>query len=758
MNSKTFLSNFLWRFWLVLVTILLIGGCAKIKKAPDARQISKDAELSISDIVEIADSEKAVVSIIGTGELRYTSFKMVSPPGIIFYFPDTKTLKTGEINPKTDVIKGIKTSLEGNKTKIEIILSHNASYDVIREGNTLKVAIDKTSESKDVVVVEEKKSSEIKEIKPDMIKSAWVNRVDFTREQAGKSLITVGTTIPVKYDIRTAAGNKVQLRLFKTQIPGYRQKTLETGRFDSAINKIDPMKAPDNDDDSIIEFDMKELVSYRIEQMGNILLINFDSPGSSTNASLKAPSLADNFSKSDSNTEQKSMASSTELNTTNVELTPISKTSELDRYDAPKQKYTGQKIALDFYETDIKNVFRILKDVSGKNFAIDNNVSGKVSLTFDKPVPWDQIFELVLKMNQLGKSEDGDVIRIATLETLKAEEKLKIDSLDAMKKAQEQEKALEPLVTEFISVSYSDAKKEVLPHIEKILTKERGSVGVDERTSQIIMIDTVAKVKEAKRIIEEIDKVTPQVIIEARIVEANTNFSKGLGVTWEAAGGIQGDDARAGSGPERGFHNLGGTYGYNMALNYPIADNANLGINFTRIAGTPFLLNAKLMAMESEGEGRIVSSPKIMTLDNKEAEIKQGVEMILNYVDGGGDPKSLTKNIDLKLKVKPKVTPDDRIMMTLDVSKNDIGPSYGNFPTFLTKEAKTELLINNGDTIVIGGILKTKQDNNKAGLPYLSKIPFIGWLFKSQTKSNEKEELLIFLTPKIVKLKQKSLS
>ncbi|MCK4619633.1 MAG: type IV pilus secretin PilQ, partial [Desulfobacterales bacterium] len=401
------------------------------------------------------------------------------------------------------------------------------------------------------------------------------------------------------------------------------------------------------------------------------------------------------------------------------------------------EKYTGEKIALDFYETDIKNVFRILKEVSGKNFAIDKDVTGKVTLTLDKPVPWDQILDLVLKMNQLDKVFEGDIIRIATAETLKKEAEFKRDKL-----------AIEPLVTEYISVNYSDAEKDIKPRIEDILTK-RGSASADQRTNTIIITDVAEKINKAKEIVKNLDKVTTQVIIEARIVEASTSFSREIGVQWNA---------------DTDTHAFGNRFRYtgDMAMNVTdsllTSSMGSIGFNFMKIAGTPFLLDATLMAMESQGDLKIISSPKILTLDNEKATISQGIKypyVVTNAETGIPDIKY--ENVELLLEVTPHATPDNRISMEIHIKKYDVGTLYEAGRSFDTKEADTKLLVDDGDTIVIGGIIKTTKNSTDTGFPLLSKIPIIGWFFKSTEKASKKEELLIFITPRIVKLEQRNL-
>ncbi len=408
-------------------------------------------------------------------------------------------------------------------------------------------------------------------------------------------------------------------------------------------------------------------------------------------------------------------------------------------------KYTGEKIALDFYDTDIKNVFRILREISGKNFAIDKNVTGKVTLTLDKPVPWDQVLDLVLKMNQLGVTMEGDIVRIATLNTLAQEEKLKQARAKATAAALNQQKALEPLVTEYIAINYSDAATEILPHIKPILTPNRGQVSVDTRNNQLIISDTAEKIEQARQIVDIIDKVTPQVIIEARIVEANTNFSRELGFDW---GEISLGDVLSGANTLTMFG-----FASNLPATIP---SAVVGGSFQKLKGTPFsIIDAKLIASETEGKTNIISSPKVVTLDNKKARIKQGLEVPYLERDSSGNATVRFKNVDLLLEVTPNITPDNRIVMKIFVTKNDVVDPTADQPALSTNEAETELLVDDGDTIVIGGIVKSTITYGEKGIPGLRKLGVLGWLFKSQTKSDSRNELLIFITPRIVKLEQR---
>jgi type IV pilus assembly protein PilQ len=260
--------------------------------------------------------------------------------------------------------------------------------------------------------------------------------------------------------------------------------------------------------------------------------------------------------------------------------------------------------------------------------------------------------------------------------------------------------------------------------------------------------DTAEVIENIKKIVARIDTVTPQVIIEAKIVEVSSNFSNAIGIDWTAD-----------VGPYASPTGLDGTLSGNVAMNFPAAEATGvLGINFSRFAGhaTPLVLNATLNAMETRGEGKIISSPKIATLDNKTATITQGVEFPYLERDSSGLATVKFKNIDLKLEVTPIVSPDDRILMKINIQKDDIASiTADGTPSLSTNEASTELLVNDGDTIVIGGILKSSVTSGDSGWPGLKNIPLLGWLFKTASKTSTNTELLIFITPTIVKLEQR---
>ena len=551
--------------------------------------------------------------------------------------------------------------------------------------------------------------------------STWVNRIDFLSEDAGKSTIIIGTTQRVEYDIKKVSPKKLWLTLFGADLPNYRKNPLVTTRFDSAVDRIIPVQTPEMKDRSIITIELRETVPYMVEQEENLVLIHFEA----SSIPPKPLELAQLPSWKQVMEETSKAAGSKAA----VKMgDPAASGGDV--------QFTGEKIALDFYETDIKNVFRIIKEISGKNFAIDHNVTGKVTLSFDKPVPWDRVLDLVLKMNKLGQVYEGEIIRIATQSTLDAEEAKK---LARMQKS--------PLETAYILVNYAQVEQEVFPLIKAIMS-DRGKLSVNVRTNQIIMTDVPDRIERAKEIVKQIDRITPQVMIEARIIEANKEFERNLGLAWNMSGGPI-------------FKKwLGGAYDWNFGVNGPLPGanpGTGLGFSFTKFLGSPFDLDIMLLAEEANKNVTLLSSPKVTTSNNKSALISQGLDYPYIERDESGLPTIVFKKIDLELNVTPQITNDNRIFIKVEIKKDSIisfadGPFNTKVPVLATNKAETELLVNDGDTIVIGGIIRRDTSKSERGLPWLMKIPFLGWLFKASSTETDEQELIVFITPTIVHL------
>ncbi len=740
---------------IVALTLFLVAGCVagKTEKASVHSPQAPSAESSLpgQDLpgqkriqsIGVKKQEKTVeVQIHGNQKLTYTSIKQPFPFAICVYLPETR-IEPGLIPEQINHgnFGGIQlTYADQTQTlaKLEILLHQDLPYEVREEGEMLRVIFpqDQTPEKgREPISVKEVESEGVQEASqpaplPQPGRAVVLTHIEFNTLPSGRSDIRLDTSHPVRYDITGKNDRLLNLMLYDTQIPGHHQRPLLTQYFNSAVERIDPLVSPEKPKDTLIRIHVREKVPFRVVQDKNTLTLAFE-------PSRVAPPPFDKAQK-----ELSFGPSETKIVSADFPNGP-GKDRESLVPDGTPPVYTGEKIKLDFFETDIKNVFRILRSVSGLNFAIDKDVQGKVTMTLEDPVPWDQVLDLVLKMNALGKKKEGNVIRIATSETLKNEEQMLQDALAAKKKSLEQKQSFEPLVTEYIPINYSDALADIKPHIEQILTKERGKLSVDQRTNMIIITDTHSKVEQAQEIIFRLDTVTPQIMIEAKVVEVTKEFSRSLGVGWNLSNA---------PGVTSGFVN-----DFNVSVNKPSGSGANMDFAFFRLFGSSVAaLNAKLEASEELGDVKIVSSPRILTLDNKKAKIKQGLEYAYLERDDAGGSAVKFKNIDLLLEVTPHVTPDKRISMTLFLTKNDIaGVTATGVPTLATNEAQTELLVNNNDTVVIGGVVKTTKTDKTDGLPFLAGIPVLGALFGTNSKVDDRNELLIFLTPSIVQLEQK---
>jgi type IV pilus assembly protein PilQ len=657
--------------------------------------------------IETSNIEKGIrVVLIAEGPItEYNAFTVDDPARIVLDIPSLKSAYKREklIPVQSPYIKQIR--YYGYPDKIRVVLD-------VDKARLESYVVDSTVNGLEIKVGERvlKSAASQSTGDPGENQPVWINRIDFLSEDAGKSTIIIGTTKPVKYDIRKSIDKGLVLSLQKANLPDYRKQPLITTRFESAVNRIIPVQTEAMKEGAVINIELREQVPYRVEQQENLILVHFEASSIPPKPleMAKLPSWKKVMEETVAAVEKEEIPGKTTV------------------------QYTGEKIALDFYETDIKNVFRILKEVSGHNFAIDNDVSGKVTLSFDKPVPWDQILDLVLRMNKLGKVQEGDVIRVARLETLVDEEKKRQARADTR-----------PLITEYIFVNYAKAKEEILPLITEIKS-ERGKVTVNERTNQIIMTDVEERIEKARQIVKQVDKVTPQVMIEARIVEAGIDFARSIGINWSLSGGPI----------FKKF--LGGQYDYDFGFNYPGSGTNNIGFSFTKFLGSPLDLDVQLSAEESNGTVKILSAPKVATANNKEALISQGVEYPYLERDESGLATVKFKNIDLELKVVPQITNDNRISIDVKIKKDDIdqlvATPTGAVPALSTHEAQTQLLVNDGDTIVIGGIIRNREARGERGFPLLSKIPFLGWLFKERADSSSRDELIVFITPKIVRL------
>jgi len=412
---------------------------------------------------------------------------------------------------------------------------------------------------------------------------------------------------------------------------------------------------------------------------------------------------------------------------------------ETRRIVTDEVRYSGKRISLNLVDADIKQLFRLFHDVSGLNFVLDPSVDGRVTVVLDN-VPWDQALDLVLKNNGLDKVLEANVIRIAPTQKLAQEAAQR----KQLKEAKELE--VEPItITRTLSYAKAEDVLEVIR--EGGILSPRGRVIVDERTNTLIVSDIPKKVQPLDTLISTLDTETPQVMIEARIVETTRQFTQDLGVVWGFSAIA---DASRGTQTGLAFPNNASA---NYSLNLPGDGTASsLAFKFGNIVDS-FTLDVALNTLETEGRGRVLSSPKIATQNNEAAEIEQGVRIpVVNTTATEINVEFVSAS--LRMQVTPQITAEGTIILDVTVENNtpDFQNRVGDVPPINTQRAQTKVLISDGGTTVIGGIFTVNEGHSEVGVPWFRKIPGLGWLFKNTSVTQQNRELLIFITPRILKV------
>jgi type IV pilus assembly protein PilQ len=421
------------------------------------------------------------------------------------------------------------------------------------------------------------------------------------------------------------------------------------------------------------------------------------------------------------------------------------------------KQYIGRRISLDFKDVDVDDVLRLIAEVSELNIVAGDEVSGRVTIRL-VDVPWDQALDVILLTKGLGFMRVGNVLRIAPAQALKAEEEARLQERRAMEK-------LEDLVVKLQPVNYANVK-DVEKMVKRLLTP-RGSVDVDERTNTVILKDIPSVIDEATALVKAIDTQTPQVVIEAKIVEANLDYSRELGTSWGF--GVQpfNDAFNPGSGlrrnetigsnfvlrPQQQNPGFASSLGNNIAIANPISSMATGLLNLGAfVLDDRFNVDLQLQAAESHGEGKVISSPRIVTLDNRKASIEQGVSIPFQTFENG-DAKLEFIDAVLRLEVTPHITADRSIIMKIKVQRNAPDDSVATptgSPAIAKNEAETETLVKDGQTLVIGGIYVVRKSDRQLRVPYVHRIPVLGNAFKNNEVRDIRQELLVFVTPRVV--------
>jgi type IV pilus assembly protein PilQ len=431
--------------------------------------------------------------------------------------------------------------------------------------------------------------------------------------------------------------------------------------------------------------------------------------------------------------------------------------------------FTGQKLSLNFQNIEVRSLLQVIADFTNFNIVTSDSVTGSVTLRL-QDVPWDQALEIILQAKGLGVRKNGNVLWIAPKEEIASKEKLERESSVALEN-------LEPVRTQAFQLNYAKAQEVAvalagttgsLTTGARILSP-RGSVIAEIRTNQLFVTDIGTKLEQIQQLVSKLDIAVRQVLIEARIVEASDTFGKSLGVR------LGGGDLRAQRGGDGGYQLLGsdrvafGTSYANSVASAGVSGGVDVNSNFVNLpaigqggaspatfaialfsSAANRFLNLELSALEADGKGKIVSSPRVVTADQKEASIEQGVEIPFQRATTSGATAIDFIKANLSLRVTPQITPEGGIIMDVEVTKNSIGQATSAGLAINTKRVKTQVLVENGGTVVIGGIFELTESENETKVPFLGDLPGVGNLFKSRARVSNKQEMLIFITPKVV--------
>ena len=756
------------RFNFLFITMSLIYLTFSCSTGPETKEAADMTEKTVPTIESIRiapgpSDDDTVVEIINSKPATYTSFILYQP---LRFMLDIDAITHEGFTGPADVDSKIITTLHLEKikdrpssTRLVALLSQDVEYTITEQGRVMKIFLspkeisEKLPESTPATAVKEEK---IGASKPRLFFSPGkkgMNKmlgVDFFMLPEGRSRIVVTAAKKAEYILSRKDISTLILEIKDITIPEELARYLDSSQFKGVVNRIVPVvRTAERKVDLIIK--VREMVPFYLMQAGNEIRIDFNKtsikppPKKITAATLREKSLK----VTESPTVVDAVATPTSHAMTHKK-TQVSQPSIAKIYP-PKKKYTGARMTLDFSDADIRNILKLIGEISTLNIVWGPEVKGTVSMRL-KNVPWDQALDLVLETNNLGKRIEGNIIWVTTKDKIdkikkEEEEKLKAeqDRIKALKDEQKKAKMEEPLVTEYILVNFAEAKELA----KKIDLTKRGKTSVDERTNTIFVKDTASSVEAAKKMVRLLDTSVKQILIEARIVDATSNFSRDLGLRWTSIDrkwqrrtgmAWESDPTKFGSSDDSYF-------GGNFSSNAPGGWSPNLGLRFASLTnkglGT-ITLDASLALAETEGDAKIISAPKIITSDGSEAQISQGDVLIIPATE---QVESKELKATLSLTVTPKVSANNYITMDVDVT-DDRAPSIS---LKLEKHIKTKLIVKTGDTVVIGGIYKEEDSTDEAGVPWLRNVPFLGWLFKAENKVRKRSELLIFLTPTILK-------
>ncbi|SEJ57236.1 type IV pilus assembly protein PilQ [Pseudomonas sp. NFR16] len=587
-----------------------------------------------------------------------------------------------------------------DRTRVIINLTTLAPYSSRVDGNNLFVVVGQGAASAQASQPSTAQGAPRVSVPPAASKAAArpyapgpraVKNVDFQRGELGEGNVIIELSdTGIAPDIQEQGG-KIRVDFAKTQLP-------------------DPLR---------VRLDVKDFATP-------VQFVNSSVTGDKTSISIE-PSGAFDYS-----------AYQTD-NKLTISVRPLTNEDQ-ERRNAEKLVYTGEKLSLNFQDIDVRSVLQLIADFTNLNLVASDTVQGGITLRLQN-VPWDQALDLVLKTKGLDKRKIGNVLLVGPADEIAARERQELESLKQISE-------LAPLRRELLQVNYAKAADiaKLFQSVTSAESKsdERGSITVDERTNNIIAYQTQDRLDELRRIVSQLDIPVRQVMIEARIVEANVDYDKALGVRWGGSS-THGNFTAGGNGTVTGAGNTNGPY-VDMGVSNP---TSTIGLGFLT---NNTILDLELSAMEKTGNGEVVSQPKVVTSDKETAKILKGTEVPYQEASSSGATSVSFKEASLSLEVTPQITPDNRIIMEVKVTKDE--PDYVNtvlgVPPIKKNEVNAKVLVADGETIVIGGVFSNTQSKVVDKVPFLGDVPYVGRLFRRDVVSEKKSELLVFLTPRIM--------
>lgn len=595
-----------------------------------------------------------------------------------------------------------------DRTRMIINLGSLTAYSTRAEGNNVYVVVGEGERATAPVA-----SAPI--VKPYVAPQRGIRNIDFQRGEQGEGNVVIELNDPSSSPDIQEQGGKIRLTFAKSELPEALRVRLDVKDFATPVQFVN---ASESNGKVTIVVEPTGFYDYLAYQTDNKLTLS---------------------------------------------VKPLSQ-EDMEKRKAERFAYSGEKLSLNFQDIDVRSVLQLIADFTDLNLVASDTVQGNITLRLQN-VPWDQALDLVLKTKGLDQRKIGNVLLIAPADEIAARERQEME-------AQKQIAELAPLRRELIQVNYASAStivglfKEV-SNVAGAQSDVRGSITVDDRTNSIIAYQTQEKLDELRRIVTQLDIPVRQVMIEARIVEANVDYSKSLGVRWGGAivknsgkWNAYGKDSNMGI--KDGDTTSCGPFAGNCTLptnsnNSPVPFVDMGALNATAGLGIGFItdhaiLDLQLSAMEKTGNGEVVSQPKVVTSNNTEAEIRKGTEVPYQEASSSGATSTSFKEADLSLKVTPQITPDNRIIMKIRVTKDE--PDFANelngVPPIKTNQVDAEVLVADGETIVIGGVFSNTQTKSVDKVPFLGDLPFVGRIFRRDSVQDQKSELLVFITPRIM--------